>query len=283
MNMTPEERRATPPWKTLDVPEDELIVRMEGGKAMSTRQAAVKELEKRGALDMSQSARMQRAIEQGYDVDTKTYRGIYGEYDEGKAGNYQMFTRSSEDAGEYGNNVVPAYLKKGNNLVVDGDANNFNSIPVKNLPDPVRKNLHSSVGGFARTDEIAYAAQGAGYDSVTINNVYDKAGGEIPLRPITALDAPLDKDILDLLDEFEESGMGSGYKMPPKEVEIPKNYDTATIDIIFDGENIRSPSAAFDPKNIGKTDILGSADPRILPATGAGALVAEKLLREEED
>ena len=28
MNMTPEQRRATPPWETLDVPEDELIVRM---------------------------------------------------------------------------------------------------------------------------------------------------------------------------------------------------------------------------------------------------------------
>lgn len=27
MNMTPEERRATPPWETLDVPESELIYR----------------------------------------------------------------------------------------------------------------------------------------------------------------------------------------------------------------------------------------------------------------
>lgn len=35
MNMTPEERAATPPWKTLDVPEDELIVRGGDGVAMS--------------------------------------------------------------------------------------------------------------------------------------------------------------------------------------------------------------------------------------------------------
>jgi len=27
MNMTPDQRRATPPWATLDVPEDQLIVR----------------------------------------------------------------------------------------------------------------------------------------------------------------------------------------------------------------------------------------------------------------
>lgn len=31
MNMTPDERRAKPPWSTLDVPEDELIVRRGGG------------------------------------------------------------------------------------------------------------------------------------------------------------------------------------------------------------------------------------------------------------
>tara|TARA_R110000737_G_scaffold34870_1_gene53501 strand:+ start:5597 stop:7927 length:2331 start_codon:yes stop_codon:yes gene_type:complete len=36
MDYTPEQRRATPPWDTLDVPEDELIVRMGGdGQSMS--------------------------------------------------------------------------------------------------------------------------------------------------------------------------------------------------------------------------------------------------------
>jgi len=42
MNMSMDERRATPPWKTLDVPESELIVRGGSGKAMSvgdTKQA----------------------------------------------------------------------------------------------------------------------------------------------------------------------------------------------------------------------------------------------------
>lgn len=38
MNMTPEERASTPPWKTLDVPEDELIVRRGDGVAMSEGQ-----------------------------------------------------------------------------------------------------------------------------------------------------------------------------------------------------------------------------------------------------
>jgi hypothetical protein len=35
LDLTPEERRATPPWKTLDVPENELIVRRDSGAAMS--------------------------------------------------------------------------------------------------------------------------------------------------------------------------------------------------------------------------------------------------------
>ena len=35
MNMTPEQRQATPPWQSLDVPENELIYRKGGGNAMS--------------------------------------------------------------------------------------------------------------------------------------------------------------------------------------------------------------------------------------------------------
>jgi len=35
MNMTPEQRAATPPWSTLDVPEDELIVKRDGGVMQS--------------------------------------------------------------------------------------------------------------------------------------------------------------------------------------------------------------------------------------------------------
>ena len=37
--MTPDERRAKPPWETLDVPEDELIYR--GGSGVSKNQASV--------------------------------------------------------------------------------------------------------------------------------------------------------------------------------------------------------------------------------------------------
>jgi hypothetical protein len=218
----------------------------------------------RSALNMSDAARMQRAQELGFDTERTAYRGLSGEYDPNKAGNYQMFTSSPEDAGEYGSNVVSSYLRKGNNLVVEGGRNNFNSIPVRNLPDAVRANLHSSVGSVARTDDIAYAAQAAGYDSVSINNVFDKASNEIPIKPLPAKNEPMSQEMMDFLDEVYASEEYKAYQMlnntpdvalPP---EIPKNYDPTTIDIIFDPKNIRSINAEFDPTKADSADLLSS-------------------------
>jgi len=218
-------------------------------------------------LDMDQGARMQRAQDLGFDTERTAYRGLSGEYDPNKAGNYQMFTSSPEDAGEYGRNVVSSYLRKGNNLVVDGGRNNFNSIPVRNLPDAVRANLHSSVGSVARTDDIAYAAQAAGYDSVSINNVFDKASNEIPIKPLPAKNEPMSQEMMDFLDVVDASKEYKAYQMlnntpdvalPP---EIPKNYDPTTIDIIFDPKNIRSIEAEFDPDKMDSSDLLSSVNP----------------------
>ena len=224
-------------------------------------------------LDDAFAARQARAVEQGFDVDNVTYRGLYQEYDADKAGNYQMFTRSPEDAGEFGNNVVPAYLKKGNNLSVNGGGNNFNSIPVGQLPKEVRSNLHPSITNVARTDDIAYAAQKAGYDSVSIGNVHDNALGEIPTKPLAARNEPLSQDILDILDDFEASGFdldGPNYVPPP---EIPRNYDPTTIDIVFDPKNIRSTNAMFDPAKADSSDLLAGIA-TAAPAVGLGALAA---------
>jgi hypothetical protein len=207
---------------------------------------------------MNPEARMQRAQDIGFDTSRVAYRGLSGEYDPNKAGNYQMFTSSPEDAGEYGSSVVPAYLKKGNNLVVEGGRRNFNSIPVRNLPDAVRAKLHSSVGDVARTDDIAYAAQLAGYDSVTINNLFDKASDTIPLKPIDKSSEPMSQAMMDILDEVEAMGLmdnPTNMTLPPT---IPKDYEPATIDIIFDPKNIRSTNAEFDPTKADSTDLLSS-------------------------
>ena len=207
---------------------------------------------------MNPEARMQRAQEGGFDTSRVAYRGLSGEYDPSKAGNYQMFTSSPEDAGEYGSSVVPAYLNKGNNLVVEGGRNNFNSIPVRNLPDAVRANLNSSVGDVARTDDIAYAAQLAGYDSVSINNVFDKASNEIPIKPLPASNEPMSQEMIDLLDEVNASGMLNNTPDVALPSEIPRDYEPATIDIIFDPKNIRSTDAEFDPTKADSSDLLSS-------------------------
>jgi hypothetical protein len=207
---------------------------------------------------MNPEARMQRAQEGGFDTSRVAYRGLSGEYDPSKAGNYQMFTSSPEDAGEYGSSVVPAYLNKGNNLVVEGGRNNFNSIPVRNLPDAVRANLNSSVGDVARTDDIAYAAQLAGYDSVSINNVFDKASNEIPIKPLPASNEPMSQEMIDLLDEVNASGMLNNTPDVALPSEIPRDYEPATIDIIFDPKNIRSIEAEFDPTKADSADLLSS-------------------------
>ena len=53
MDWTPEQRRATPPWKSLDVPEDELIYRKGGGIAQSTPSSA----EMLGGVELGDAAK----------------------------------------------------------------------------------------------------------------------------------------------------------------------------------------------------------------------------------
>ena len=81
---------------------------------------------------------------------------------------------------------------------MDGGGRNFNSVSVSQLPDDVRAKLHPSIQGVARIDDIADAAQKAGYDSVTVANVFDNAWGEVPTkqRPRTQKDIDLDNDLL---------------------------------------------------------------------------------------
>ena len=212
-------------------------------------------------LDMNPEARMQRAQEGGFDTSRVAYRGLNREYDPNKAGHYQMFTSSPEDAGEYGTSVIPAYLSKGKNLSLDARKRNFNDIPVSLLPEDVRSNLHYTLNypdSVVRTDDIAHAAREAGYDSVTINNVFDKASNEIPLKPIDKSSEPMSQEMMDILDEAEAMGlMDNPTNMTPPPT-IPKDYEPATIDIIFDPKNIRSTNAEFDPAKADSADLLSS-------------------------
>ena len=206
-----------------------------------------------GELPMDPESVARRADERYTPV---RYRGINGEYDPDKAGYYQMFTTSRQDAAEYGDNVIEARLNLGDNAVVDGGGRNFNSILTED-------------GLLVRTDDLAHEAREAGRDSLTIRNIHDKADNEIPRRPSTSNTGPSDEEIM--------RELGLDYSPSPNASPAPdaRNYDPVDVDVVFDPSRIRSPNAAFDPEYTG-SNIMGNADPRLLAGiaalTGTGML-----------
>ena len=98
MDWTPEQRRATPPWASLDVPEDELIYRKSGG----INQSSVL-----GGLPMDSTSRTNRSLEQEYIDDA--FHGTTHDFDEfvgdtlnkgGHFGGGHYFTSNASDAGD---------------------------------------------------------------------------------------------------------------------------------------------------------------------------------------
>jgi len=227
-------------------------------------------------LPMDNASRMARAKQHGFSGDD-AYRGIYGEYNPDKSGAYQMLTSSPQDAGEYGDNVIKAKIKRGNNLVIEGGGRNFNNIYVGGLPSDVFDKLHSSIRESltARTDDIAHAAKEAGYDSVTIKDIYDKADNEIPVKS-SASSNESDIDMLselgiDLNDPIL-TGLESNVS---KNVDIPRDYETSNVDIVFNPSNIRSVNAAFDPAKRSSSNLLAG--------TAAATPIAASLLNMQPD
>jgi hypothetical protein len=88
--------------------------------------------------------------------------------------------------------------------------------------------------------------------------LFDKASDTIPLKPIDKSSEPMSQAMMDILDEVEAMGLmdnPTNMTLPPT---IPKDYEPATIDIIFDPKNIRSTNAEFDPTKADSTDLLSS-------------------------
>ena len=114
------------------------------------------------------------------------YRGLRKPYNENWADdgfNYQMFTDSPSDASSYamgdtpalgppGANILPAHVRLGNGLEINAGGSNFNAVPTEGLPPDIRGRL----GGVASIDQIANVLKAAGYDSLTVRNVFDKFG-----------------------------------------------------------------------------------------------------------
>lgn len=232
-----------------------------GGMALAALGAVPggKGLARKGeALAMDEASRMARAAEQGFDTSRPMYRGMSRAYDSGKTGNYQMFTSSPLDASEYaggfeGANVLPAFTRGGKGATIDAGGANWNAIPRYAIPDDIKAQLHPSVGAQVRTDEFIHAARDAGYDSATIQNVYDNISGTIRSAPRPAKNRDSELDALFAeLDGLDLGGAVDTPMMPDQAV----NYDPVTVQAVFDPANIRSKFAAFDPANRGSANLL---------------------------
>jgi hypothetical protein len=259
-----------------------------GGKALAAGLAANRAEASAAPLAMDQASRLSRARDMGFDTDATAYRGLTRPYNEDEASKlyYQMFTSSPAEAGEYamGNpmarpNVMPAYLRKGNNLEVDARSANFNAIPTDGLPDGIRARLR---GDFARTDEIAHAARELGYDSATIRNVIDNATNEKTLPPQVnpQMQAKRDEELDALLAELGIDDVNAAAANAPVrgyEGVAPYDRGPVTIDAIFDPRNIRSVNATFDPSKSDSANLLAANSEKAAAPLALNALEGQPI------
>ncbi len=247
------------------------------------------------ALDMSKAARMKRAAEQGFDTSRVMYHGTGADFpafdplkvgrgtDKGWFGKGYYFSPDQKVANQYAAgespNVIPAALKVSN-------------------PYDWRKN--EGMGMRSMTDgEIwikTQALKSAGYDAVDVYEEVVKLGPNERLSDdlwTEIVRGQLKKGEIVPSREMVEDGMRMG--MSSKE-EWARSLGRDIADrlpmertlkerMVFDPEQIRSINAAFDPANIGKNDLLGAVDPRLLAplAVGAtGAVAAQRYGDSEE-
>ena len=145
MDWTPEQRRATPPWASLDVPEDELIYRKGGGINQSSVLGG-------GGVKLGDASRINRAKEQGFiddafhgtskdfeafdssQVDIGTHVGTTEQANERLKSVHREKSGASEfTSGELvgsGDNIIPVKVKLGRSLEMDdvGTWNNSESV-----------------------------------------------------------------------------------------------------------------------------------------------------------
>lgn len=241
------------------------------GKLKATQKAL------NSALDMSHAARMQRAQEQGFDTD------VY----HGTAGDFSSFTQT-------GSNTKARSAKEAVWLTDDPNvANGYARMAAEDAP--VQKLIDDSRaaeldGNWDRAHELTVQAEELEGSGSLID-----AGGQnvIPakIRSANLMEIDAEGATMSDLDEsqlyqWSQEAKAQGYE-GLKINNFSDNadwgeYRPATHYAIFDPANIRSTSAAFDPANAGKNDLLGNATPEALAATAMAGAAATFLQRREE-
>ena len=225
MDMTPEERRARPPWLDYDVPEADQIVRFGGsGPQMSVPEVPGTVLSSASHLDMSPEARMARAREMGFNTSDTYYHGTHSDFDQfdtsgiGVLGRGTYFTRNAPGTasvwarGEDGS-VIPAYIRG-------------------NYPDISEAGaLYRYMPGFIQKR----MAESRGHDGYTTGGgaivaVHDPSN----IRSVNAAFDPAKSSSANLLVANPETSAapGLGLMAAAKEAERPGVFDDKLIEIL---------------------------------------------------
>ena len=153
MDWTPEQRRATPPWKSLDVPEDELIYRKGGGIAQSTPSSA----EMLGGVELGDAAKKSIKVYHGtpFKYDSPNLEN-YGSGEGGEGFGYGFHTSASPRTAD--NYATPSPLIEIDGMEYWGNQPE-NAIAKSILDDGYSKTLADVKGVIERKGETDFLAR----------------------------------------------------------------------------------------------------------------------------
>lgn len=224
------------------------------------------------ALDMSKAARMKRAAEQGFDVNSRMFHGT--------ADDVKEFSPL-----HYGKSTGAHSAKQGTWLVDDGKtARGYADYAamdskVKALVDKSQRlerqgkwdEANDAIVEAERLESEFYGnrLQGQNIMPLYAKGKYlehDFGGAEF---------VDVDDEVRELIHQAKIDGY-DGVKLHNLADDVALNGRPATHQLVFEPENTRSENAAFDPENIGKSDLLGRATPGGMAAAAVGAEFARR-------
>jgi hypothetical protein len=230
-DMTPDQRRATPPWETQDVPDEQQIVRFgAGGPSLMAALGG-----KSDALPMDEASRMARALEGGFDTDV--YHGTSGlrAQHHGEPSDKTPDIRAFE-AKDPGLGAPGVYVSR-NPADASAFAGDYRGITGAVYPLKARGNLASREYYLAlsdqglRVDEIVDRMKKEGFSGFYEDSRHDGAVVFDPknLRSRFAAFDPANADSSDLLAAVLPSGVGAPAMAESAQGE---RYDPETIEIL---------------------------------------------------
>jgi hypothetical protein len=237
-----------------------------------------------GTLDMSQAARMQRAAEQGFNVDMPVYHGTDQGFEEfvpkaGLSGRASYFTDNPDVASAYamgdvrykqrgpeGSQVIPAFVR-GNllnreTLTRQAEADIWKQIEKADLkaakPGTLKYEMLTDPKAQKVSEQILAMSDA---DYIASNNAYDS----FPQLMEALAETKKSEKILKGLGY--DGVRGTEVLYSPKNMPGNVEYNSTAI---FDPFNIRSVNAAFDPAKRGSANLMAGA---------AGATIGLSALR----